>query len=207
MFTMRRSPWKFAFLVFFATILLAGVALLVVSAVGGWSKVRELNQATPSYSALELATRAAEQQRAGDMTGAETLYEQALVKDAKLEYRAQLALVKYRLKKYEEAISGYQELIKAETNVAFAWNGIGNSYRDWAAIDDESRVLRLGEAERAYRKAISSDVGYVVAYTNLAILYEDQGKIQDAVNISKQGLEATKRDELSEIIKRLEKKL
>jgi tetratricopeptide (TPR) repeat protein len=193
----RSKTWRFAILIFLATIVLAGVALVVVSAVGGWSKVRELNQTSPSYSALELATRAAEQQRSG-----ETLYEQALVKDAKLEYRAQLALVKYRLKKYEEAIASYQELIKAGSNAAFAYNGIGNAYRDWALLEDSNKIFRQNEAEQAYRKAIAADTGYVVGYTNLAILLEDQGKIAEAVNIAKQGLEATKRTELSDLIKR-----
>ncbi|CAN5117195.1 hypothetical protein BH11PAT4_BH11PAT4_0010 [soil metagenome] len=204
---LRSKTWRFAILIFLATIVLAAIALLVISAVGGWTKVRELNQVAPSYSALELATRAAEQQRSGDVSGAETLYEQALVKDAKLEYRAQLALVKYRLKKYEEAISGYQELIKADSNVAFAYNGIGNAYRDWSLLEESNKIFRQSEAERAYRKAIVADSGYVVGYTNLAILLEDQGKISDAVNIAKQGLEATKRSELSDLIKRLEKKL
>jgi tetratricopeptide (TPR) repeat protein len=203
----RSKTWRFAILIFLATIVLAGVALVVVSAVGGWSKVRELNQTSPSYSALELATRAAEQQRSGDVSGAETLYEQALVKDAKLEYRAQLALVKYRLKKYEEAIASYQELIKAGSNAAFAYNGIGNAYRDWALLEDSNKIFRQNEAEQAYRKAIAADTGYVVGYTNLAILLEDQGKIAEAVNIAKQGLEATKRTELSDLIKRLESKL
>lgn len=203
----RARTWKFALSIFIATIVVTGLAVFAVSALSGLMKLRELTGIAPSYSALELATRAAEQQRSGDLTGAETLYEQALVKDARLEYRAQLALVQYRLKKYEESILGYQELIKAESNTAFAWNGMGNAYRDWALVDESGRVSRLFEAERSYRNAITADKGYVVAYTNLAILLDDQGKTGEAINIAKQGLEATKRDELSELIKRLESTL
>jgi tetratricopeptide (TPR) repeat protein len=204
---MRAKTLRVAVVVFLATVLLAGVAVISLGVVGGLQKLRDLTGTAPTYSAVELATRAAEQQRAGDVVGAEALYQQALAQDAKLEYRAQLALVKYRLKKYEEAITNYQELIKAQTNQAFAWNGMGNAYRDWAASTELGREQRLIEAERAYRNAIAADSGYVVAYTNLAIFLDDSGKTQEAVNIAKQGLEATKRDELSQLIKRLENKL
>lgn len=155
----------------------------------------------PAYSAEELYQKGVAQLDGGDPKAAEQYLEQALLKEDDATFRNQLAVVKYRLKKYPEAIDQYKKLIAAGKDAAFAWNGIGNAYRDWGAQEEGKRSEYWGEAEKAYKETIRINKQYVAAYSNLAFLYQEMGRKTDALAILDQGIAATTGDELKQIRK------
>jgi len=153
----------------------------------------------PTYTAKELYDHAATQINSGNYTLAEQYLEKALSEEDDSSYRNQLAVVKYRLKKYGEAIDEYNKLIAASKDVPFAWNGIGNAYRDWAQAAPDQQTEYEQNAINAYKKAISVNEGYVAAYSNLALLYNSQGHKDLALQTLDQGISATKSSELERV--------
>jgi tetratricopeptide (TPR) repeat protein len=152
---------------------------------------RGLLSKAPEYSGQQLYGSAVQQIEKGDYTEAESDLEKALLKEDDATYRNQLAVVKYRLGKYDEAVQQYQKLIDTHQDEAFAWNGMGNAYRDWAAQDAGQAADRLAKASNAYRQAILADKGYTAAYSNLALLLSTAGKKTEALQVLDQGIAAT----------------
>jgi len=175
------------------------VAILGVSVVKAVLQYREAKQTTVTESNLtspELAKRASMQQDSGDLVGATESLSKALAKDESFELRSQLAVLLYRQKKYQEAIAKYQDLLNLGKDKAFAWNGMGNAYRDWALQDTARTDESNTKAVEAYKEAIKADKGYVAAYVNLAILEKDLGQLEAAKQTASQGFAATGRAEL-----------
>jgi tetratricopeptide (TPR) repeat protein len=184
----------------FGCIVLAGVGILL------WGVLQSQRLALseePAYTATELYAKAVEQAGAGEYALAEKYLESALTKQDDPSYRSQLAVVKYRLKKYDQAIAQYKKLVEAKKDLGFAWNGIGNAYRDWAEQAELEQLTGseayLRDAELAYKEAIAADARYVAAYSNLAYLWFDQGKQSEARGLLAQGITATDSGELRAI--------
>lgn len=202
----KKHIWKVFIAGMAGTIIFALLVLVVIGIINGIIKRTQLGDLQPDYTADQLASKANDLVKQNDLPNAEILLEQALIKNSNLDYRAELAVVQYRLKKYEASVAQYQKLIDAKHEVAFAWNGIGNAYRDWANEDAPNKAVKEDKAIEAYRSAINADRGYVVAYTNLAVLQENQGKIDAAIATAQLGFEATQRPELQNLLKRLQQK-
>jgi len=145
----------------------------------------------PVYQAKELYANAVQQIDKGQYQSAESYLEQALSKEDSATYRNQLAVVKYRLKKYQESIDEYQKLIDEKSGVAFAYNGMGNAYRDWGGHNSE--------AESSYRKSIGADKTYAAAYSNLALLLKTEDRLPEALEILDDGIAATGQQALSDL--------
>lgn len=201
----KKSVW---FWLFTSVGLLALIVVLIILLISTVQALRIRNQAasTSNLSSQELASKALTQQQNDDLAGAEASLQEALVRETNINYQSQLAVVKYRLKKYSESIALFQELVKAEQQVAFAWNGIGNAYRDWA---DQSNGSLKSEREelalQAYIKAVEADNGFATAYINRAIFLDDLGRTEEAVVVAEAGLKATARQELQDLVNRLKK--
>lgn len=181
--------------------LLLGIALIGISVVLYFTARIQQGLLTqpPQYTASQYYARAVAQIDQGDYQQAENYLEQALLKEDDATYRNQLAVVKYRLKKYDEAIREYQKLIAAGIDVSFAWNGIGNSYRDWANEHKDKQDEYQQKAIEAYQKSLSSNEKYIAAYSNWAILLDSLNKHQDAIVVLDQGIAKTGSEELINI--------
>lgn len=191
---LRRILWVGG-LVFVGLILVAALAILLTSV----RLQQSILKKQPDYTSQQLYDQAVQQVDKGQYATAETYLEQALLKQDDATYRNQLAVVKYRLKKYQEAIDQYQKLIAAGKDASFAWNGIGNAYRDWADQDTHRQGEFRGDAEDAYKKAITLNSGYVAAYSNLALLYVEEGKKDAAISMLNQGISATASKDLEQV--------
>jgi tetratricopeptide (TPR) repeat protein len=186
--------------------LLGALALVAAASVMLYASARmqqDLLTRIPQYESADLYSRGVAHVRAGDYQAAEDLLEQALKQQDDSTYRSQLAVVKYRLKKYSESIAHYEVLISEGRDAAFAWNGIGNANRDWAE-QDKARSTELHEkAVQAYLQAITLNRQYVASYNNLALLYVSMGKTVEARAILEQGIAATGSSELRETSSRI----
>ena len=169
-----------------AIVFLASVFLLYTTA----RMQRGLLGKQPAYSGQQLYGNAVQQIQKGDYAQAEGDLEQALLKEEDASYRNQLAVVKYRLGKYAEAVQQYQKLVDSKQDQSFAWNGIGNAYRDWATQDKGQLSDRQAKAADAYRQAIKADPGYTAAYSNLALMLSSQGNLPEALKVLDQGIAA-----------------
>jgi tetratricopeptide (TPR) repeat protein len=173
-------------------ILIAAIVVLFITA----KLQSNLLTKTPNYDAPSLYNTSVAEVQKGDYATAEANLEQALKSQDDSNYRSELAVVKYRLKKYNESVDLYQQLITAGKDPAFAWNGIGNAYRDWADADTtQSDALRT-KAIDAYSKAISLNAQYVASYSNLALLYESENKKTEALAILDDGINKTSSSDL-----------
>ena len=168
-------------------VLLIGLALVVGAA---YEIKKHFFAPTPSYAPDTLYSLAVQQVQRGDYTVAEKYLQQALQAQDDSTYRNQLAVVEYRLRKYPEAIDQYQLLVTKGGDKAFAYNGIGNAYRDWGPD-------HYADAETAYRQAFQADSQYAAAYSNLTLLLVQEGKRDAALAIINQGIAATQQPELT----------
>jgi tetratricopeptide (TPR) repeat protein len=187
-----RRVWVYFVLAIAVIIFIAASAVLYITA-----RFQQKQLSTgPAYSATEYYASATEQIDKGDYASAETSLKQALQKEDSTTYRNQLAVVEYRLKKYADAITQYRALIDAGANASFAWNGIGNAYRDWAETEGVSKAEKQASAIDAYKKAITLDRQYVAAYSNEALLLASQGQKDQALAVLDVGISVTNEDAL-----------
>jgi tetratricopeptide (TPR) repeat protein len=187
-----KRAWMFLGIATCLVILLAAGIMLFIAAK---LQQRTLSQ-TPSYDASTLYNRGVDQFTKGDYAAAEASLEQALKQQDDATYRGELAVVKYRLKKYEDSVTLYQQLVDEGKDAAFAWNGTGNAYRDWADADSSQTAALRAKAIDAYLKAISLNPQYVAAYSNLGLLYSEMGQQDKALAILDQGIKATASSDL-----------
>jgi tetratricopeptide (TPR) repeat protein len=175
-------------------LLVVGLGLLLLTLL----KLQQhlVTSATPTYTANELANTASQQIQQGDYVDAETYLKRALAQGDDHTYRDQLAVVEYDLKKYPAAVTQYQMLISQDQDVAFAENGLGNTYRDWGN--------HVGQAEAAYVASYTADTGYVAAYSNLALLQNSQGQKTEALSTLGVGIAATDQQALITLKNQLE---
>lgn len=180
--------------------LVAIIGISVVKALLEFKDIKKTQEQTANTTTTELTTRANMQQVSGDLSGAEQSLRAAIAKENTSELITQLAVLLYREKKYESAIAEYQKLISMGKDPAFAWNGIGNSYRDWANLEESKREYYNQEAVKAYQEAIKADKGYIAAYTNLVILLKDLNQNEQAKKVANEGYTATGRAELKQFL-------
>jgi len=162
---------------------------------------QRFSQSATNYSGNELYSRAVAQVDSGNYKSAEEYLQQALQKQEDPTYRNQLAVVQYRLQKYPEAVASYQQLIDEKQDVAFAWNGMGNAYRDWADQDKDQAQKSAHQdlAVSAYRSSLQEDAHYVAAYSNLALLLNGEGNTKDALTTLDVGIAKTQEPALQKI--------
>ena len=94
-------------------------------------------------------------------------------------YLAELAITQYRLKNYDEAIKSYEKIINLSPDNISCYNRIGNIY--WIKKDFE-------RAEFYFKKAIELDPSLIVSYNNLALMLDENGKKEEAIEILNQGI-------------------
>ncbi|MBU6389697.1 tetratricopeptide repeat protein [Patescibacteria group bacterium] len=191
------------------TILLLDLVFVVIIGIGV-ATVLIVRNATkgvldksPQYTSQQLYENAVQQVDKGSYSTAENYLEQALLKEDNATYRSELAVVKYRLKEYDQAIAEYEKLVNKKQDPAFAWNGIGNAYRDWAGTDAAHKSQYLQQAEYAYRQAIQADPKYTAAYSNLALLLQNKGDTAGAKTVLNQGISQTSQPELTTLLHQL----
>ncbi|MFZ2970313.1 MAG: tetratricopeptide repeat protein, partial [Minisyncoccia bacterium] len=97
-----------------------------------------------------------------------------------INYLTELATTHYRLKNYDEAIETYNKIISIEGNNSFAYNNIGNIY---------SIKKDCANAESYFRKAIEIDPGSIPSYSNLALMFDENNRKDEAIEVLKQGIE------------------
>ena len=167
---------------------------------------RNLLTKAPVYAPNELYKAAVDQVDKGQYIQAEDSLQQALISQDDASYRSELAVVEYHLKKYAESIADYHKLIDQNKDPGFAWNGIGNAYRDWADADHTHSQQYRDSASQAYKTAIATNPGYVAAYSNLALMLSANGDMPGALLILDKGIAATKQPEADLLMESLKKK-
>lgn len=150
----------------------------------------------PDYTSAQLYDHAVALTDQGDYTQAEQYLQEALSKQDDNSYRNQLAVVEYRLHKYKESIAEYQKLLDAKQDGSFAWNGIGNAYRDWADQDKTQHDTYQKSAVNAYQQCLAGNDHYVACYSNLAIFWHNQGNDAAAKPLIADGISKTGSSEL-----------
>lgn len=153
----------------------------------------------PGYSSRDLYSKSVEQIDKGDYEQAEKYLESALLITDDPSYRNQLAVVKYRLRKYSEAEEQYNKMLEAKKDEAFAWNGLGNVYRDWSENDQLKSDEYYLKAQDAYNNCMRADKNYIAAYSNMALMLNSHEKKEDALVILDQGILVSKSVELQKV--------
>lgn len=119
--------------------------------------------------------------RSSNYSEALNYFEKAVEKDPNnVEYLTELAVTHYRLKNYDESNKVYNKIISLEKDNVFAYNNIGNNY--YVKKD-------YGNAEINYKKAIEINPYSIPSYNNLALMLDELGRKQDAIDIVNKGLE------------------
>lgn len=184
--------------VLFGAVILVGAGVVVL---GKALVDQAILKQEPQYTAQEYGSRGAQQLASGDLAAAEASLEAAYQQQNDGTYRSDLAVVKYRLKKYEEAIALYRAQVTAGSDVTFALNGIGNTYRDWFKQDGVEGYR--DEALAAYQAAIGADPKSVAPYSNQAQFLEELGRTQEALAVVDAGVAATADPILTQLRERL----
>jgi len=80
----------------------------------------------------------------------------------------------------QQAVTQYQKAIRAQPDLAIAWNNLGVAY---TATD------RSEEGESAYRRAIKLNPAYALAYYNLGANFDQRGDYDNAINYYQRAIE------------------
>jgi tetratricopeptide (TPR) repeat protein len=96
-----------------------------------------------------------------------------------LEILQELAVAQFQLKKYKEAAATYEKMLALKDD-AFTHNNYGNVLRNWGKIE---------EAKAQYRQAIAGDPSLGFPYVNLALILDQEGGSQEAVELLQGGLD------------------
>ncbi|MFA6096657.1 MAG: tetratricopeptide repeat protein [Candidatus Paceibacterota bacterium] len=124
-----------------------------------------------------------------------SFFESAVEKEPNnIEYLTELAMTHYRLKNYDKSTEIYNRIISLEKNNVFAYNSIGNNY--WIKKD-------FTNAETSFRKAIQIDPYSIPSYSNLALMLDELGRKQEAINVLSQGLAANENNSELKILLRI----
>lgn len=90
----------------------------------------------------------------------------------------------FRQQQYARAIAYYRKEL-ATNPAARPWRGIGRSYVELGRIDS---------ARYAFERALATDSLYAPAHFNLALLYEDEGELQEALRHARRALSLSPTD-------------
>ena len=110
------------------------------------------------------------------------------------EAQTLLAVCYYNLREYQKARAIYEKLLSKSPNQASLMNVLGNTIRDMGDISS---------AETQYRNAIAADPEFIVAYSNLAYLLRNAGKLDEARSVISQGLIKNPQNEALENVKKI----
>jgi tetratricopeptide (TPR) repeat protein len=207
--TPRRLRWLWIVLAIIGalTVVLVLVSGLVYKLTETIQRRQAEQQSAAQTTADVLASRARQQQQNSDFAGAERSLEEAIQKQARLDYELQLAVVQYQLKKYELAIERYTKVLDQSQEKAFIYNGIGNAYRDWSEATPDNQAVTKSErrtkAIESYARAYAIDPKFVAAYSNLALFLADIGDVTRAKDILKEGIAATDSPQLRQQLDRI----
>ena len=171
----------FTFIIFgvmFLTFLLPHIYNIYPEKNEGKSFKNNLNQSTPEInyrSGRELLKQ-------NNYSSALSYFEKAVESEpSNIDYLTELAITHYRLKNYNEAIKSYEKIISLSPDNISCYNRIGNIY--WIKKD-------LERAEFYFKKAIELDPGLIVSYNNLALMLDENGEKEEAIEILNQGIKA-----------------
>ena len=136
-----------------------------------------------SQSAPEINYRSGRESfKQNNYSSALDYFQKAIVSDPNnIDYLAELAITQYRLKNYDEAIKSYEKIISLNPDNISCYNRIGNIY--WIKKDFE-------RAEFYFKKAIELDSSLIVSYNNLALMLDENGEKEEAIEILNQGIKA-----------------
>lgn len=98
-----------------------------------------------------------------------------------INYLTELAITHYRLKNYRESIKAYEKIINLDGSNASLYNNTGNIY--WVTKD-------MGKAEYYFRKAIEIDSNLIAPYSNLALMFDENERKEEAIEILNEGIAA-----------------
>lgn len=126
-------------------------------------------------------------------------FEQAVKKEPEnVSYLHELAVAHYKLKNYDEAVRIYEKLLVVDVgNAKIYHNRLGNIF--WLRQD-------FDKAEFYFRKAIALDASYSLSYNNLALMFSEQGKKKEAIQVLQLGVEkSANKEELQNTLLILQK--
>ncbi len=98
-----------------------------------------------------------------------------------INYLTELAITHYQLKNYGESIKIYEKIIDIDGSNASLYNNTGNIY--WIIKDME-------RAEYYFKKAIEIDSSLIAPYSNLALMFNENERKEEAIEILNQGIVA-----------------
>ncbi|MCK5486388.1 MAG: tetratricopeptide repeat protein [Desulfobacterales bacterium] len=169
----------FAFIIFgvmFLTFLLPRIYNIYPEKKEGKSFKNNLNQSTP-----EINYRSGRESiKQNNYSSALDYFQKAIESEPdNIDYLTELATTHYKLKNYDEAIKGYEKIVRLNPDNISCYNRIGNIY--WIKKDFE-------RAEFYFKKAIELDPSLIVSYNNLALMLDENGKKEEAIEILNQGI-------------------
>lgn len=157
-----------------------------------------------NFSAQELYKAGQQKIKEGNFTEAKKMVEAALDKaPGNVSYLGELAAIKYKMNDYQGALAEYYKILATGRYPGFAFNGIGNIYRDIAnqTEDGKQKTENLEKAIEAYQNGIRRDGQYIALYQNYGLMLVSQGKTAEARKILEQGIAKTGSRELEETLK------
>ncbi len=80
----------------------------------------------------------------------------------------------------QQAIVQYQKAVKAQPDLAIAWNNLGVAF---------TASGKFADGEGAYRRAIKVSPAYALAYYNLGTSYDQRGNYDDAITYYQRAIE------------------
>ena len=86
----------------------------------------------------------------------------------------------------EEAITGFRRAVELDPSLARAWNGLSTACR---------RTGDLDAAIEAGLELVRLEPGDPLSYTNLSILYQNKGMIQEAEDAKAQAMQLQMKQE------------
>lgn len=171
----------FAFIIFgvvFLTFLLPRIYNIYPERDEGKSFESNLSQSAPEVNYRS----GRESFKQNNYSSALNYFQKAVESDPNnIDYLAELAITHYKLKNYNEAIKSYEKIISLSPDNISCYNRIGNIY--WIKKD-------FKRAEFYFKKAIELDSNLIVSYNNLALMLDENGKKNEAIEILNQGIMA-----------------
>lgn len=125
--------------------------------------------------------RAWQLHQTGDLDSAESVYRQAIKRDAKFaDSWVYLGILLFDRRLFHESIQAYRRAIEIQPSFPIAWNNLGNSHRMLGAID---------EADKCFEESLSQDPSYLSALKNRGTLWIWSGDIHRGMQWYQKGLQ------------------
>jgi tetratricopeptide (TPR) repeat protein len=131
----------------------------------------------------------------GELDRAEEHFRSALsVVAVSLKNLLSMGLLAERRGRTAEALESYRQVAEIDPDSSEAFNNIGNLFRAQAlqlrsAGDREAATVMFRRAEEAYEDGLAADPDFIGTYNNLALLYQDTGRHEEAMALYRRALE------------------